>query len=398
MREIMKIISINAGSSSLKFSLFNMDDESVIASGLFERIGLEGSCYTIKFHDEKIKEEVPLENHGDAVKILLEKLISLEIIKSLDEINGVGHRLVHGKDKYKESVVITDEVVNDLLEFKAFAPLHNPANVLGINAFREALPNVLMVGVFDTAFHQTMDEVSYLYPVPYSWYQDHGVRKYGFHGTSHRYISEMIQKEVGKKDLKVISCHIGNGGSITAIKDGKCIDTSMGFTPLAGIMMGTRSGDVDPSIITYVMEQEGLNASEVLDELNKKSGLLGLSLKSSDMRDIVAGMEEGDEKCKLAFDKYTRCVTNYIAQYYVLLNGADVIVFTAGLGENSIPFRKRVCENLSSLGIKIDDERNNVMGEIKKISSDDSSVMVYVIPTDEELMIARDTLSFLKGA
>ena len=394
----MKIISINAGSSSLKFSLFNMDDNKVIASGLFERIGIDGSCYTIKYNGEKIKEEVELTNHTDAVKILLDKLISLNIIKSLDEIDGVGHRLVHGKDKYKESCLITDEVVNDLTAFKDFAPLHNPANVLGIEAFKEALPTVPMVGVFDTAFHQTMDGEAYLYPVPYSWYKEHGVRKYGFHGTSHRYIAKTISEKLGREDLKIISCHVGNGGSITAIKDGKCVDTSMGFTPLAGIMMGTRSGDVDPSIITYVMEQEGLNAKEVIDALNKKSGLLGLSEISSDMRDIVSAMDSDDEKgakAKRAFLKYTRTVTNYIAQYYVLLGGADVICFTAGLGENSEPFRKKVCENLACLGVKLDNEANKVMGEFKKISSDDSTIPVYVIPTDEELMIALDTLKLI---
>ena len=394
----MKIISINAGSSSLKFSLFDMDDKKVIASGLFERIGIDGSSYTIKYNGEKIKTEAELATHTDAVKILLDKLVSLNIIKSLDEIDGVGHRLVHGKDKYKASCLITDEVVNDLIAFKDFAPLHNPANVLGIQAFKEVLPDVPMVGVFDTAFHQTMDEESYLYPVPYSWYKEHGVRKYGFHGTSHRYIAKIISEKLGRDDLRIISCHVGNGGSITAIKDGKCVDTSMGFTPLAGIMMGTRSGDVDPSIITYIMEQEGLNAKEVIDILNKKSGLLGLSEISSDMRDIVSAMENDDEqgkKARRAFLKYTRTVTNYIAQYYVLLGKADVICFTAGLGENSEPFRKKVCENLSCLGVKLDSEANKVMGEFKKISSDDSTIPVYVVPTDEELMIALDTLKLI---
>ena len=394
----MKIISINAGSSSLKFSLFDMDDKKVIASGLFERIGIDGSSYTIKYNGEKIKTEAELATHTDAVKILLDKLVSLNIIKSLDEIDGVGHRLVHGKDKYKESCLITDEVVNDLIAFKDFAPLHNPANVLGIQAFKEVLPDVPMVGVFDTAFHQTMDEESYLYPVPHSWYKEHGVRKYGFHGTSHRYIAKTISEKLGRDDLRIISCHVGNGGSITAIKDGKCVDTSMGFTPLAGIMMGTRSGDVDPSIITYIMEQEGLNAKEVIDILNKKSGLLGLSEISSDMRDIVSAMENDDEqgeKARRAFLKYTRTVTNYIAQYYVLLGGADVICFTAGLGENSEPFRKKVCENLACLGVKLDAEANKVMGEFKKISSDDSTIPVYVVPTDEELMIALDTLKLI---
>ncbi len=394
----MKIISINAGSSSLKFSLFDMDDKKVIASGLFERIGIDASSYTIKYNDEKIKTETELATHTDAVKILLDKLVSLNIIKSLDEIDGVGHRLVHGKDKYKESCLITDEVINDLIAFKDFAPLHNPANVLGIQAFKEVLKDVPMVGVFDTAFHQTMDEEAYLYPVPYSWYREHSVRKYGFHGTSHRYIAKTISEKLGRDDLRIISCHVGSGGSITAIKDGKCVDTSMGFTPLAGIMMGTRSGDVDPSIITYIMEREGLNAKEVIDILNKKSGLLGLSEISSDMRDIISAMDSNDEqaeKARRAFLKYTRTTTNYIAQYYALLGGADVICFTAGLGENSEPFRKKVCENLACLGVKLDYDANKVMGEFKKISSDDSAIPVYVVPTDEELMIALDTLKLI---
>ena len=394
----MKIISINAGSSSLKFSLFDMDDKKVIASGLFERIGIDASSYTIKYNDEKIKTETELATHTDAVKILLDKLVSLNIIKSLDEIDGVGHRLVNGKDKYKESCLITDEVINDLIAFKDFAPLHNPANVLGIQAFKEVLKDVPMVGVFDTAFHQTMDEEAYLYPVPYSWYREHSVRKYGFHGTSHRYIAKTISEKLGRDDLRIISCHVGSGGSITAIKDGKCVDTSMGFTPLAGIMMGTRSGDVDPSIITYIMEREGLNAKEVIDILNKKSGLLGLSEISSDMRDIISAMDSNDEqaeKARRAFLKYTRTTTNYIAQYYALLGGADVICFTAGLGENSEPFRKKVCENLACLGVKLDYDANKVMGEFKKISSDDSAIPVYVVPTDEELMIALDTLKLI---
>lgn len=393
----MKIISINAGSSSLKFSLFDMDTESVIASGLFERIGIEGSCYTIKCRGEKVEQEVELVDHSDAVRILLEKLIDLNIIESLDEIDGVGHRLVHGKDKYSSSVVITDEVIEDLDKFKEFAPLHNPANILGIRAFREALPGVTMVGVFDTAFHQTMDETSYLYSVPYSWYEKYGVRKYGFHGTSHRYISDTTAKLVDKENLRLISCHIGNGGSISAVLDGKCVDTSMGLTPLAGIMMGTRSGDIDPSIITYVMEKEGKNASEVIDDLNKRSGLLGLSEYSHDMRDVLARADEGDENCILARDKYVRSIVNYIGQYHLLLGGVDVIVFTAGVGENSTPIRKLVCEKLLPLGVKIDLEKNNIRGEITKISTEDSKVQVYVIPTDEELMIARDTLLKLEA-
>ena len=391
----MKIISINAGSSSLKFSLFDMNDESVIASGLFERIGIDGSNYTIKFNGEKITQEVELPTHVDAVNILLDKLTDLNIISSLDEIHGVGHRIVQGKDIFKESVLINDDVMEKLDAIKGFAPLHNPANMLGIEAFRKVLPNVPMAAVFDTAFHQTMDKTTYLYPVPYSWYEDYGVRKYGAHGTSHRYIAECVKKILGRDEFRLISCHIGNGGSITAIKDGKCVDTSMGFTPLAGIMMGTRSGDIDPSIIPYVMEQEGKNASEIIDDLNKRSGLLGMSEYSSDMRDILARCDEHDEKAIVARDKYVRRVVDYIAQYYVLLGGADIIVFTAGVGENSIPVRRQICEELACLGVKIDLDLNNKRGEAVKISTDDSSIQVYVIPTDEELMIARDTLHLI---
>ena len=391
----MKIISINAGSSSLKFSLFDMNDESVIASGLFERIGIDGSNYTIKFNGEKITQEVELPTHVDAVNILLDKLTDLNIISSLDEIHGVGHRIVQGKDIFKESVLINDDVMEKLDAIKGFAPLHNPANMLGIEAFRKVLPNVPMVAVFDTAFHQTMDKTTYLYPVPYSWYEDYGVRKYGAHGTSHRYIAECVKKILGRDEFRLISCHIGNGGSITAIKDGKCVDTSMGFTPLAGIMMGTRSGDIDPSIIPYVMEQEGKNASEIIDDLNKRSGLFGMSEYSSDMRDILARCDEQDEKAIVARDKYVRRVVDYIAQYYVLLGGADIIVFTAGVGENSIPVRRQICEELACLGVKIDLDLNNKRGETVKISTDDSSIQVYVIPTDEELMIARDTLHLI---
>ena len=391
----MKIISINAGSSSLKFSLFDMSNESVIASGYFERIGIEGSFYTIKFNGEKIEQEIELNNHVDAVKVLLDKLIDLEIIKSLEEIEGVGHRLAHGKEKYKSSVLITDEVMDDLESFKDFAPIHIPAQILGVNAFKEVLPNVLMVGVFDTTFHQTMNEETFLYPVPYKWYKDYGVRKYGFHGTSHRYIAEVVKDLLGKEEFRLISCHIGSGASISAIKDGKCVDTTMGFTPLPGVMMGTRSGDVDPSIIPYVMEKEGKNASEVVDDLNKNSGLLGMSEYSSDMRDILAKCDEGDLRAITARNKYVRRIVDYIAQYYVLLGGADTIVFTAGVGENSIPIRRQICEELACLGVKIDLDLNNKCGELIKISTDDSKIAVYVIPTDEELMIARDTLNLI---
>lgn len=391
----MKILSINAGSSSLKFSLFNMDDESVIASGQFERIGIDGSFYTIKFNSEKITQEIELPTHLEAVEILLDKLVTLEIIQSLYEIHGVGHRIVQGKDIFNESVVINDSIMEKLESIKNFAPLHNPANMLGIEAFRKALPDAVQVAVFDTAFHQTMNEEAYLYPVPYKWYKEYGVRKYGAHGTSHRYIVSQVKRLLERSEYRLISCHIGNGGSITAIKDGKCVDTSMGFTPLAGIMMGTRSGDIDSSIIPYVMEQEGKNASEVIDDLNRKSGLLGLSEYSSDMRDVVAKCMENDARSIVAKNKYVRRIVDYIAQYYVLLGGADIIVFTAGVGENNSLIRKEICEKLECLGVKIDEELNKVSGEIRKISADSSKILVYVIPTDEELMIAKDTLNLI---
>lgn len=393
----MKIISINTGSSSLKFSLFNMDDESVIASGVFERIGIEHSCYTIKFNGEKYQEEVPLKTHTDAVHILLDKLTSLKIIKSLDEIDGVGHRIVQGKDLFTKSVIIDDDVMNKLEAIKHFAPLHNPAHILGIKAFQKALPNVPMTVVFDTAFHQSMKPETYLYAVPYEWYEKYGIRKYGAHGTSHRYISETTSELLKNDHLKLISCHIGNGGSVTAIKDGKCVDTSMGFTPLAGIVMGTRSGDVDPSIIPPVMEGENETIDDIINDLNKKSGILGLSGISSDMRDLEAKYLEGDKRAVLTYNKYVRRITDFISSYYVLLNKADVIVFTAGVGENSPLMREMVCDNLKCLGVKIDKEKNKVRGKLAKISTDDSKVLVYVIPTDEELMIARDTLDIIKS-
>ena len=391
----MKILSINAGSSSLKFSLFNMDDESVIANGVFERIGIDGSCYTIKFKSEKITQEVDLPTHLEAVNILLEKLLALGIIENLYEIHGVGHRIVQGKDIFKESVVVNDEIMTKLESIKDFAPLHNPANMLGIEAFKKALPDAVQVAVFDTAFHQTMDEEAYLYAVPYKWYEQYGIRKYGAHGTSHRYIALQVRKLLGTSEYRLISCHIGNGGSITAIKDGKCVDTSMGFTPLAGIMMGSRSGDIDPSIIPCVMEQEGKNAGEVIDDLNRRSGLMGLSEFSSDMRDVIAKCSENDKRCIVAKNKYVRRIVDYIAQYYVLLGGADAIVFTAGVGENNALIRKEICQKLECLGVKIDDEINNDSNRTKKISTSSSKIAVYVIPTDEELMIARDTLNLI---
>ena len=386
----MKILSINAGSSSLKFSLINMEDESVIASGVFERIGIDGS-YTIKFNGEKIKEDAKL------VNILLEKLISLNIVSSLDEIEGVGHRVVQGKDVFDKSVIVDDEVMKKLDSIKHFAPLHNPANMLGIEAFQKALPNAVNTVVFDTAFHQTMSPETYLYAVPYEWYTKYGIRKYGAHGTSHRYITEVVEETLKTDKFKLISCHIGNGASITAIKDGKCVDTSMGFTPLAGVMMGTRSGDVDPSIIPPVMEAENKNIDDIINDLNKNSGVLGLSGISSDMRDLEDAYFKGDERAILTMNKYVRRITDYIAQYYVLLGGADVIAFTAGVGENGPVVRKLVCDNLACLGVKLDEEKNNVRGKFTLISSDDSKIKVYVIPTDEELMIARDTLELINA-
>ena len=391
----MKILSVNAGSSSLKFTLFEMNDESVIVSGVFDRIGIDNSFYKIKFNGETIKEDIELPTHTEAVNVLLNKLIDLNIIKSYDEIKGVGHRILHGGEKYSESVIINDDVIESIKELIPLGPLHHPGEIAGILALKEVLPEVPMVAVYDTAFHQTMEEEAYLYPVPYEWYENYKVRKYGFHGTSHKYIAETVKKILGKDSFRLISCHIGNGGSICAIKDGKCVDTSMGFTPLAGIMMGTRSGDIDPSIIPYVMEKEGKNASEIVDDLNKQSGVLGLSQLCSDMRDLVNACDEGNPQAIIAKNKYVRRVVDYIAQYYVLLGGADIIVFTAGVGENNVAIRREICEKLSCLGIKIDLDLNNVRGEETKISTDDSSVLVYAIPTNEELMIARDTLRLM---
>ena len=391
----MKIMSINAGSSSLKFSLFEMNTKECIASGYFERVGLDGSFYTIKYNGEKIREEVAMPNHTVAVEVLLERLISIGIISSLDEIDGIGHRLVHGGDKYKTSVMITDEVVEDLRKYSDLAPLHNPANILGIEAVRKALPNVPMVGVFDTAFHQTMEKKEYIYPVPYEWYTNYGVRKYGFHGTSHCYISKQIPRILGRDTYKAIICHLGSGGSISAVKDGKCVDTTMGFTPLAGIMMGTRSGDIDSSIIPYIMNKCDMTVDEVMNDLNKKSGFLGISGVGSDFRDIYAGVVAGNERCKLAFDKYVKTVVNYIAQYYVELGGCDILCFTAGLGENASEARLAIMEKLACLGVKVDLEKNQIRGEEVKLTTDDSSIICYSIPTKEELMIALDTLSLI---
>ncbi len=392
----MKIMSINAGSSSLKFKLFDMDTNEVMVSGLFERIGTDGSCYTIKNKEFKIQEDAEMEDHSEAVKILLDKLIELKIISSYEEIDGVGHRIVQGADRYDKSVVITDKVLNDIIELSDLAPLHNPAHVIGIKAFKKILPNTPMVAVFDTAFHQTMTKERFLYAVPYEWYEKDGVRKYGAHGTSHKYISKKIAEELGRDDLKVISCHLGQGASICAIDSGKCVDTSMGFTPLAGVVMGTRSGDIDVSMVPYVMEKEGLSAGEVVNALNKKSGFLGVSGVSSDSRDIEDGIKEGNERCKLAEDLFVNSVVKYIAQYYVELGGCDVITFTAGIGENSATTRAEILNKLDVLGVKVDNKANDVRGELRKISAEDSSILSYLVPTDEELMIAMDTKDLIK--
>ena len=391
----MKIMSINAGSSSLKFSLFDMNTNNVLISGLFERIGIEGSCYTLKYGEFKIKNEVKMDNHADAVEILMEKLLELNIVSNLEEISGIGHRIVHGGSIYKESVLVTDKVLQDIIDLSDLAPLHNPAHAVCIKAFRDKLPNTPMAVVFDTAFHQTIEEDRYLYAVPYNWYTDYQVRKYGAHGTSHRYVAQKLASELKRDDLNIICCHLGNGGSVTAIKAGKCVDTSMGFTPHAGIIMGTRSGDIDVSIVPYVMEKAGESAGEVMNDLNKKSGFLGISGISSDSRDIEDGVTEGNERCILAQKMYVNSIVKYIAQYYVLLEHVDIIAFTAGIGENSKDTRSEVIEKLACLGISIDPEKNNVRGKFTKVSSDASKVDVYVVPTDEELMIAKDTLSLI---
>lgn len=388
----MKILAVNAGSSSLKFTLIELPEKNVVASGLFEKIGINGSCYTIKYNGEKITKEVDLKDHSVAVQILMNELIDMGIISSLDEIEGVGHRMVHGGQEFTESVVLTEDVLERVSKYNELAPLHNPANIMGVKAFMKALPNTIQVGVFDTAFHTTMKEAEYLYPVPYEWYEKYGVRKYGFHGTSHRFINKTISEYFGRNDLKVISCHIGNGGSITAIDSGKVVDTSMGFTPLAGIMMGTRSGDIDASMLSYLEGKTGKTLEELTNDLNKKSGLLGVSGVSSDSRDVENAANEGNERAILAQEMYAKKIANYIAMYNNLLGGADVITLTAGVGENSKTMRKSIIEKIASLGVKLDDERNDFRGEFRLISTDDSKIPVYVVPTDEELMIAMDTM------
>lgn len=392
----MKILAVNAGSSSLKFQCYEMPEEKVLISGVFERIGIDNSFYTIKLNGEKIRKDVDLSNHSVAVGFLTKELLENNIVESLDEIKAVGHRTVQGADKISKSVII-DEIVEDIIdEYKTLAPLHNPASLVGIKAFKEFMPNACHVAVFDTAFHQTMEEEAFMYAVPYEWYKDYAVRKYGMHGTSHRYVSGRINEILGRTDTKVIVCHLGNGGSLSAVLNGKCIDTSMGLTPNAGIMMGSRCGDVDAGVIPYIMKMTGMSVDEVDTALNKQSGLLGISGVSSDSRDVEESANEGNKRAILAQKMYVRRVVEYIAKYYVLLGGCDALCFTAGLGENSISTRKSIIDKLSVLGIKLDDEKNNVRGEERLISSKDSTVPCYVIPTNEEVMIARDAYSLVE--
>ena len=387
----MKILSVNAGSSSLKFTLFQMPEGKELIGGYFEKIGLDDSFYSIKLNGEKTKKVASVKDHSEAVKILIDELINNKVISSLNELDGVGHRLVHGGEKYTDSVIITDEVIDTVKELIPLAPLHNPANLTGVKAFMDVLPNTPNVGVFDTAFHQTMKKEQYLYSVPYSWYSDYKVRKYGFHGTSHKFINKTISKYLNRNDLKVISCHIGNGASVTAIDSGKVIDTSLGFSALVGLIMGTRCGDIDVSIVQYIMNKTGKSVDEVMDDLYKRSGLLGVSGISSDSRDVEAAAEEGNERAILANEMYAQKIANYIAIYNNELGGADVITLTAGVGENSKSMRKAILDKIASLGVKIDEEKNDFRGEFRLISTDDSKIPVYVVPTDEEMEIALET-------
>ena len=392
----MKILSVNAGSSSLKFRLYEMPEENLLISGVFERIGIEGSFYTIKYNGEKIKKEVELKNHKDAFNYLVSELLENKVVTSLEEIKGIGHRAVQGGALYNKAVFADEEVINNLEKYISIAPLHNPATITGIKAANETLPNAKGVVVFDTAFHQTMPEENFLYAVLYEWYTKYDVRRYGFHGTSHRYVSMRMNEILGRNDTKLITCHIGNGGSISAVLNGKCLNTSMGFTPNAGLVMGSRSGDIDASIIPYMEKTLGKTSSEIDIILNKESGLLGISGVSSDARDIEDGIKQGNERCILANKMYVRRVIDYIAKYYVELGGCDAIIFTAGVGENGIQTRKEIIEGLKVLGVTLNEENNNTRGEEIKISGDDSKIDVWVIPTDEELMIAKDTYFLVK--
>ena len=396
----MIILVLNCGSSSIKYKLFDMTTKEVLAQGGIEKIGLVGSFLklTLPNGEKKILEK-DIPEHTAGIEFILNTLVSPEYgaIKSLDEINAVGHRMVHGGERFSESVLLNKEVLDAFIACNDLAPLHNPANLKGVNAVSAILPNVPQVGVFDTAFHQTMPDYAYMYAIPYELYEKYGVRRYGFHGTSHRYVSQRVCEFLGvdPKGKKIITCHIGNGGSISAIKDGKCIDTSMGLTPLEGLVMGTRSGDIDAGAVTFIMEKEGLNATGVSNLLNKKSGVLGVSGVSSDMRELEAAVAAGNPKAILAEKMYFYRIKKYIGAYAAALGGVDIILFTGGVGENQANCRSEVCEGLEFMGVKIDLEKNKVRGEEAIISADDSKVTVAVIPTDEELMIASDTLAIL---
>ncbi|MDU3010826.1 MAG: acetate kinase [Peptoniphilus harei] len=398
----MKILVINCGSSSLKYQLIDMETEELMAKGLVERIGIEGS--RIKHETigkEKKTIETPMQDHKRALELVMESLTNEEYgaIKSLDEIDAVGHRVVHGGEDFAQSVIIDEKVLKGIEDNVEIAPLHNPPNIMGIKACQRLLPNVKQVAVFDTAFHQTMPAESYIYALPYEYYEKYKIRRFGFHGTSHKYITNRAAEMLGKdvNEVNLITCHLGNGSSICAVKNGKSIDTSMGFTPLEGLAMGTRCGDLDPAILPFLMEKENLSTDEINTLINKKSGVLGISGVSSDFRDIEAARDEGNKRAKLALDIFEKRVRGYIGSYMTELDHVDAIVFTAGVGENSIEMRESIVNGLKSLGIKIDPERNNVRGEDKLISADDSSIKIFVIPTNEELMIARDTKELVRA-
>ena len=392
----MKFLCVNAGSSSLKFQLFEMPEEKVVISGYIEKIGFEDSFWNTKINGEKIRGEKFLKNHTEAVDVMLDELIKHKAVKSLDEIKGVGHRVLHGGEKYSDSVLIDDQVVQDIKDLTKLGPLHHPGNLAGIEAMKKALPGVPNVAVFDTAFHQTMPAVNYMYPVPYEWYEKYGVRKYGFHGTSHKYITETMKKMLGKEDVNLIICHVGSGASISCIKDGKCFDTTMGLTPLDGLMMGTRCGSIDPSIIEYVCKESGKDVSEITNDLNKKSGLYGIC-GFNDNRDVEKAISEGNERARLALDMYVDIINRFIAEYYIELDGkVDAMVMTAGVLENGSDTRAAILDKLKPLGIKLNKEVNDKIAGFKDvhegcITLPESSIPVYVIPTNEEIMIIRDT-------
>ena len=398
----MKILVLNCGSSSIKYALYNMDDQSVLTSGGIEKIGLPDSFIKIKLADgRKVQIDESIPEHTKGVKFILQVLTEGEyaVLNSLDELDAVGHRTVHGGEKFNKSVLLTDEVMEAFAACNDLAPLHNPANIKGINAVKELLPEIPQVGVFDTAFHQTMPDYAYMYALPYELYKDYGVRRYGFHGTSHRYVSERVCEFLGIKaeGTKIITCHIGNGASIAAVKDGKCVDTSMGLTPLEGLVMGTRSGDIDAGAVTFIMDKLNLDTKGISDLLNKKSGLAGVSGISNDFRDIIAGINEGNERARIAKQMYTYRIKKYIGEYAAAMGGVDVILFTGGAGENQWDVRQEATEGLEFMGVKVDIEKNKACRATEAvISTDDSRVKVCVIPTDEELMIALDTLALVK--